>query len=76
MALAFTCALRAEGYSDLAVARVVWPPCVKASISKNSAYCVRRDVRIKLYRNDERNGVDHLQQKGHLEDLLPDVPLK
>lgn len=37
---------------------------------------VRADVTMELYRNDERNGVDHLQKKGHLEDLLPDVPLK
>ena len=30
----------------------------------------------KFYRNDEGNRVDHLQKKRHLEDLLPDVPLK
>lgn len=60
----------------VAVARVVWPPCVKASMRKNSVWCVSTRVRIALYRNDERNSVDHLQQKGHLEDLLPDVPLK
>lgn len=29
-----------------------------------------------FYRNDEGNRVDHLQKKRHLEDLLPNVPLK
>lgn len=29
-----------------------------------------------VYRDDEGNRVDHLQQKRHLENLLPNVPLK
>lgn len=29
-----------------------------------------------FYRDDEGNRVDHLQEKRHLEHLLPNVPLK
>lgn len=38
--------------------------------------CVRSNFTLKLYRDDERNGVDHLQKKRHLKYLLPNVPLK
>lgn len=38
--------------------------------------CVRSNFPLKLYRDDERNGVDHLQKKRHLKYLLPNVPLK
>lgn len=38
--------------------------------------CVRSNFMLKLYRDDERNSVDHLQKKRHLKYLLPNVPLK
>lgn len=43
---------------------------------KLKVVCVRSNFTLKLYRDDERNSVDHLQKKRHLKYLLPNVPLK